>query len=166
MGRDSVTRWSGMLAAVAVAGCAAMGMPKVVPGKSSEADVVAAMGKPAMELKRPNGDRLLYYTYYPWGRKVTVATLGADGVLRGLEPRLTSDNIYSIKQGMKEQEVRELLGPPREISRLPIQDLVVWEYPWMKSSTEKRILWVHFSRDGVVAKIVEMHDEVAEPSTD
>ena len=143
-----------------------MGMPKVVPGTSTEADVVAEMGPPAMRLKRANGDQLLYYTYYPWGREVKVATLGPDGILRGLESRLTHDNIYSIKEGMKEQDVRELLGPPREISRVALYDYVVWEYPWLEAYKEKRILWVHFSRDGVVRKVVEMHDEVAEPTTD
>lgn len=160
-------RWLSVLAALAVAGCASMGMPKVVPGQSKEADVRTAMGKPAMELSKPGADKLLYYTYYPWGRVVNVAVIGPDGVLRKMEQRLTQENIASIKPGMKDEAVRELLGPPRDISKLASQNLIVWEYPWIKGGSEKRIVWVHFKPDdGTVAKVVEMHDEVAEPTSD
>jgi len=159
-------RWFAALAAVLAAGCASMGMPDVAPGQT-EAEVRKEMGNPAMELKKPGGDTFLYYTYYPGGRICNVAVIGTDGKLVRMEQRLTAENIYGIKKGMKDQAVRELLGPPRVISRLPNQNLIVWEYPWIKSSSEKRILWVHYTPDdGVVFKVVEAHDEVAEPTSD
>jgi hypothetical protein len=41
-----------------------------------------------------------------------------------------------------------------------------WEYPWLEAAKEKRIVWVSFSGEGVVVKVVEMHDEEAEPTSD
>jgi hypothetical protein len=135
-------------------------------GKSTANDVIAEKGKPAMEVKRPNGEQWLYFTKYPFGRTVQVATLGPDGVLRGIEERLTKENIYSIKAGMREQEVRELLGPPRQITPNKRMKTTEWEYPWLEAAKEKRIFWVSFSTEGVVVKVVEMHDEEAEPTSD
>lgn len=151
-----------------VAACMSVGAAAAAdlePGKSTAAEVIAEMGKPAMEVKRPNGDQLLYFEKYPWMRSVKVATIGPNGVLRGIEERLTKANIYSIKAGMREQEVRELLGPPRQISQNKRHKTTEWEYPWLEAAKEKRIVWVSFS-DGAVVKVVEMHDEEAEPTSD
>jgi len=162
-------RLTAVLLALALAGCAtldkAVGKPDLVPGKSTQKEVIDGYGKPAMELKRPNGDTWLYFTQYPWGRDVQVAVMGANGVLKGMENRLTHENIHSIKAGMSEKEVHELLGPPRQITPQERQNLIVWEYPWLEAGKEKRIMWVHFSPDKKVVKVVEMHDEVAEPTS-
>lgn len=158
----------GSLSLLLVAACmpaGAVAAADLEPGKSTAQEVIAEMGKPALEVKRPNGDQLLYFEKYPWGRSVKAATIGPDGKLRGIEERLTKENIYSIKQGMREQEVRELLGPPREITENKRLKTTEWEYPWLEAAKEKRIFWVSFA-DGVVVKTVEMHDEVAEPTSD
>ncbi len=124
------------------------------------------MGDPALELKRPNGDTWLYFTRYPFGRATFVATIGPDGVLRGIEQRLNYRDIHKVSAGMRKDEVRELLGPPREISRLPRQQRDVWEYPWRHAVRELRMLWVQFSEDGVVREVVEMHDYENDPEND
>jgi outer membrane protein assembly factor BamE (lipoprotein component of BamABCDE complex) len=151
------------LLAVLLAGCSTIDGRSLEPGKSTAKQVMAQMGVPAMEVKRPNGDTLLYFAHHPWGRLTYVATLDANGVLRGVEQRLTYDNIYGIRAGMRKEEVRELLGPPREVSRLPRQQREVWEYPWWLGNREKRVLWVQFSDDGVVRETVERHDYKDEP---
>ena len=159
-------RLSGLLAALLLAGCASFDGRTLVPGKASAKEVTTLMGDPALELKRANGDTWLYFTRYPFGRATFVATLGADNVLRGIDQRLVYANIYKVKEGMRAEEVRELLGPPREITRLPRQQRDVWEYPWRHAVRELRILWVQFSDDGVVREVVEMHDHEADPEND
>lgn len=156
------------LSLLVVAACMSAGAAAadLEPGKSTAQEVIAEMGKPALEVKRPNGDQLLYFEKYPWVRSVKVATIGPDGKLRGIEERLTRQNIASIKAGMREQEVRELLGPPREITNNKRLKTTDWEYPWLEAAKEKRIFWVSFSAEGVVVKVVEMHDESAEPTSD
>jgi len=156
-------RTAGFLAALLLAGCATFDGHTLVPGKASTQDLTSLMGAPALELKRPNGDTWLYFTRYPFGRATYVATVGPDNLLRGIEQRLNYEDIHKVRKGMGTQEVRELLGPPREISRLPRQQRDVWEYPWRHAARELRILWVQFSDDGVAREVIEMHDYEAEP---
>jgi hypothetical protein len=158
-------RLSGLLAALLLAGCASFDGHTLVPGRATAKEVTTLMGEPALELKRPNGDTWLYFTRYPFGRATFVATLGPDHVLRGIEQRLNYWNIYAVKAGMRVEEVRALLGPPREITRLPRQQREVWEYPWRHAVHELRIMWVQFSDDGVVREVVEMHDDEAQPES-
>jgi len=159
-----MTRMMCVIAALLLVGCASFDGHTLVPGKATAAEVTALMGVPPMELKRPHGDIWLYFPRHPFGRATFVAAIGPDGVLRSIEQRLTEQNIHKISVGMRRQEVNELLGPPREISRLPRQQREVWEYPWRFAVTELRILWVQFSDDGVVREVVEMHDEEAQPT--
>jgi len=158
-----MTRGLILLAAALLAGCAGIDGRTLEPGKSTAKEVTALMGAPAMERKRPNGDTLLYFARHPWGRKTYVATVSADGVLRDIEQRVTSENIYAIRAGMDKDEVRDLLGPPREITRFPRQQRDVWEYPWWHANREKRVLYVQFSDDGVVRETIERHDYQDEP---
>jgi hypothetical protein len=152
-----------VLAAFLLAGCAAFDGHTLKPGASTEAEVKALMGAPALELQRPNGDSWLYFTRYPNGRATFVAAIGPDKVLRGIDQRLVYRNIYAVKAGMRAEEVRTLLGPPREITRLPRQQRDVWEYPWRHAVRELRMLWVQFADDGIVREVVEMHDYENDP---
>jgi hypothetical protein len=58
--------------------------------------------------------------------------------------------------------VRELFGPPGEVSRLPRQQREVWEYKWLYYD-DKRVLWVQFSDDGIVREAINMHDYESDP---
>jgi len=158
---------AGILAwALLVAGCALVPGRHLEPGKSTRADVVAEMGPPALALEAPGGAELLYYTNWPWGRLTYAATIGPDGALRTFEQRLTYANIHAVRAGMRRDEVRRLLGPPYEISRLPRQQREVWEYPWLHAAREGRVLFVQFSDDGVVREAIEIHDYEREPEND
>lgn len=152
-----------LLGAVLLAACAAFDGRTLEPGKSTAEEVTALMGAPGMQVKRPDGDTLLYFARHPWGRQTYVATIGADGVLRGIEQRLTYDNIHSVKQGMRKEQVQELLGPPRRITSMPFKAREIWEYPWWHATREMRVLWVYFSDDGVAREVVEQHDYEDQP---
>lgn len=145
-----------------LAGCASFDGRGLTPGKSTRADVEATMGRPAEVLTRPNGDTRLYFSRLPFGREIYVATVGSDGVLRAIDRTLTPKNIAGLKEGMTTAQVRERLGPPYRIVYMKLIDRDVWEYPW-RTVEDKRILWVQFSRDGVVQEIIEMHDFESDP---
>jgi len=153
----------GMLAALLLAGCASIDGHTLAPGRATTAKVTATLGEPAMSLKRPDGDTWLYFPHHPWGRVTYVAIVGPDGLLRGIEQRLNYENIHKVREGMRKEEVRELLGPPREISSLPRQQREVWEYPWRHAGQELRVLWVQFADDGVAREVIEMHDYKDQP---
>jgi hypothetical protein len=151
-----------LLAALLLSGCASFDGRGLEPGKATEAQVRALMGPTALELKRPNGDTWLYFARHPLGRATFVATIGPDGVLRGIEQRLTYWNVHAVKEGMRMEEVRQLLGPPREVSHFERQKREVWEYAW-RDGPRARILWVQFSDDGVAREVIETNDREADP---
>jgi hypothetical protein len=149
--------------AVILAGCASFDGRGLVPGQSRAADVEALMGTPADRVTQANGDTLLYYSRLPEGRKTYVATIGSNGLLRGIEQRLNYENIGKVvPNATTAKEVRLLLGPPYRITRMDRLQRDVWEYPW-KIAEERRILWVQVSRDGVVREVIEMHDFESDP---
>jgi hypothetical protein len=152
------------LIAVALAGCASVDGHTLQIGKATEKDVTALMGAPAIEVRRPNGDTWLYYPHQPWGRVTYVATLDTGGVLRGVEQRLTYDNIHSIHDGMRIEDVELLLGPPRKIGYMPLKPWKIAEFPWWFANREMRVLFVYYTADdGVVHRVDEMHDYTDQP---
>ena len=157
--------WGIALATLVLSACAGtVGRPSLEPGKSTAQDVAKQMGKPALTLDQPGGGKVEYFTTFPFGRETYAVSLGADGVVRSVEQRLTQDNVQKIKAGMRKSEVLALLGPPREETPEPRGEDVILEYPWMTGNARKRITWVHVSRAGVVQKVVEREDFEAEPS--
>ena len=152
-----------LLLAALAAGCASFDGRGLEPGKARQADVEAAMGRPAETVKRADGTTQLYYTRLPEGRANYVATIAPDGTLRGIEQRLTAENIRKIAPNVTtSKEVAELLGPPFRVARMPIQKRDVWEYPW-RIVEDRRILWVQHSYDGTVREVIEMHDYESDP---
>ena len=151
------------LLAVTVAGCASVDGHTLHPGKATEEDVTALMGAPTIEVKRPDGDTWLYYPHHPWGRVTYVAALDPSGVLRGVEQRLTYDNIHSIHDGMRIEDVELLLGPPRKVGYMPLKPWKIAEFPWWFANREMRVLWVYYSDDGVVRRVTEQHDYADQP---
>ena len=146
-----------------IAGCASFDGRGLVPGQSTEADVIATMGQPAQVLQRPGGGKLLYFSRQPFGRQIYKAAIGPDGVLRSLEQTLTPDNIRRIQADKTtKDEARELLGPPYRVTRAPFKPYDVWEY-WWRNVEDRRILWISFSDDGVAREVIEMHDFQADP---
>jgi hypothetical protein len=152
-----------LIALIFIAGCASFDGRGLVPGQSSEADVIAVMGEPAQTLQRPGGGKLLYFSRLPLGREIYKAAIGADGSLRSLEQILTPANIRGIEldKATKEQ-LRELLGPPYRVTRAPFKPHDVWEYQW-RIVEDRRILWIAFTDDGVVREVIEMHDYQSDP---
>jgi hypothetical protein len=145
-----------------VASCASFDGRNLTPGKSTRAEVEATMGRPAEVLARPNGDTRLYFSRLPLGREIYVATVGGDGLLRGIEPTLTRKNVASLKPGMEAKAVRELLGPPYRIVRLNRLEQDSWEYQW-RTVEDRRILWLQFSYAGELVEVIDKHDFESDP---
>ena len=157
--------WTIALVLLVLAGCAGMpGRPELVPGKSTAQDVAKQMGKPALELEAADGGKVEYFTTFPFGRVTYAVTLGADGVVRGVDQRLTQDNVQKIRKGMTRQQVLEMLGPPRQETPGARTQETILEYPWMTGNGRKRITWVHVGASGAVTEVVEREDFAAEPS--
>ena len=134
-----------------------------MPGKSSESEVRALMGAPDQTLELAGGDKALYFSRLPEGRSMFVATIGPDGVLRGLEQRLTRENIAKLVPGTSTaKDVRALFGPPGAVGHLALQPREWWEYKYFDYQ-DRRILWVQFSAEAVVREVLDMRDWASEP---
>ena len=149
-----------VLAALLSSACASFDGRGLVAGKSTAAEVEAQMGVPVDRISLPNGDTVLYFSRLPAGRAMYAATIGADGVAKSIEQRITRQNIERILAGAwTKKEVRELLGPPALAGRLALKPREWWEYKFREyPDYEYRVLWVQFSEDGVVREVLDMRD--------
>ena len=155
------------LATLAVlASCSSFNGSGLVPGQSRSADVEALMGPPAEKLPLAGGEAVWFYPRQPFGRQSFAVRLGADGVVRGVEQRLTVENVYKIIPGTTQASaVRELIGPPWRVSRLARQQRDVWEYTIYDARQFEFILYVQFSGDGVVREVLLLRDTYFEPGS-
>ncbi|HTP60702.1 MAG TPA: hypothetical protein VMJ14_01335 [Burkholderiales bacterium] len=149
---------------LALAGCASFDGRGLMPGKSTEQDVVALMGAPADRIKLQGGDTVLYYPRQPEGRMSYAAHLGPDGVLRSVDQLLTEPNIANLVRGTTTRaQARAILGPPWRTTRLERQQREVWEYKMYNQVQDKFFLYVQLSDDGIVQEVLMIKDYVDEP---
>jgi len=149
-------------AALLVAGCASFDGRGLVPGQSTESQVVALMGPPTQVRRLEGGAKALYFSRLPEGRSVFVALIGPDGVLQALEQRLTRDNIGRLVAGSTTaDEVRALFGPPGAMGYLPLMPREWWEYKYYDYQ-DRRVVWVQFSDDGIVREVLDMREMTQE----
>ena len=155
----TTTRWFLAACLAILAGCASLDGGSLVAGKSTEAEVIAAMGVPAARMARPDGDEILYFARHPDGRVCYAVTIGRNSVMKGIEQRLNRVNFAKILVGKSTRDqVRELIGPPSHVLHQRLKGLDVWQYPWQEFD-EKRVLFVEFSVDGLVLRVDEVHDQ-------
>jgi hypothetical protein len=137
-----------------LAGCAGFAGRGLDTG-STAVDVERVMGAP-VERRQVGGETWLYYPRQPYGRKVFVARLGADGRLIAIDQRLTDANVAKlVPNATRAEQVRELFGPPYSTMRIARQDREVWTWH-MRRFGDPGIpagLSVQLSPDGVVREV-------------
>jgi outer membrane protein assembly factor BamE (lipoprotein component of BamABCDE complex) len=158
-------RWAAALAAALLAGCAAYDGGSLVPGKSTTADVQALMGQPDAKIAVSGGASDWFYTR-PSGGDSYAVRVGADGIVQGVEQRLTEENMATLQIGVTTRaDVRGLLGPPYSTTYFERQKRDVWGYKYRRVA-ERRMLWVRFSDDGVVREVLDAIDYDYVPASD
>lgn len=151
-------------AAALVAGCASFDGRGLVPGKSTAADVEALMGAPTEKTTATDGDSVWYYAQQPAGLQTFAVRLTPAGVLRGIEQRLTEENLAKLVPGVTTaSETRELLGPSWRTSRNFRSDREVWDYRMYNRVQVEHNLSVQFSSDGLVREVLLLRDFRNEP---
>lgn len=146
--------------AAALAGCAGMGGRNLIPGQSTAAEVEAKWGPAAEKHTHPDGETVYYYPQLPWGRVTYAARIGVDGRLIAIEQRLTEENIAKVVRGRSSaSEVRDLLGPPFQPTRVERMQRDIWTYP-MRIPADPTPKWflVQLSLDGIVRETYLMDD--------
>lgn len=158
---ERLKRASFLAALLALAGCASSWNDGsgLLQGRSSAADVEAAMGRPAEILELAGGQQLWFYPRGPYLRQTYAVRLGPDKVLMGIEERLTKAHVNQIVPGMPAKDVRNRLGPPVNIVYMPFLQRDVWEY-WVSQIVmhDQERLWIQFSGDGIVREVLLRED--------
>jgi hypothetical protein len=145
------------LAAVAVTGCATY--KDLQPAQSTRAEVEAALGQPAEQRVRADGETWLYYPSQPFGRKVRVARVAPDGKLIAVEQRLSEEYIAKlIPNRSTSEEVLALFGRPYERLNVPRMERDMWTWYMRQYATLPATLNVQISPDGVVREIYVLDD--------
>jgi len=142
---------------VLLSACASYDGSTLVPGKSTAAEVEALMGPPDEKLASAGGSSDWFYTR-PSGGVTYAVSLGSDGIVRGVEQRLTEENIAKLEIGVStQQSVRALFGPPYDKTYFERLQREVWGYKY-RVVAERMVLWVRFSDDGVVREVLNSID--------
>jgi outer membrane protein assembly factor BamE (lipoprotein component of BamABCDE complex) len=120
------------------------------PGASAD-EVVARMGKPAADLRDPDGTRHLAFTTGPLGVETHMAHVGPDGRVQSVEQVLDDTRFNSISRGMSTDELLRLIGPPWQRVYFGNLKQTAWDYRFRDS-------WGYIA---VLSVMVDDHNRVA-----
>jgi outer membrane protein assembly factor BamE (lipoprotein component of BamABCDE complex) len=151
------------LAAVLLGGCAAVGMARLEPGKSTEADVRQVLGQPQRSFPNADGSRQLAFTSGPAGTQTHMAYLAADGRLQRIEQVLTEETIARISPGSTTAaQLERLIGPPWRTIDFPNKRAVAWDYVLQDTGGYLVDLSVMVGRDDVVTERVYVRRQMGD----
>jgi outer membrane protein assembly factor BamE (lipoprotein component of BamABCDE complex) len=129
------------------------GLDKLSKGISTEGDVRGVMGQPDTVREEKDGSRTLEYPKGPMGHRTWFFVIGKDGKLVDYRQVLTEENFAKIKPGMTMDEVRRMLGKPRNVARYKLKNEEVWDWAYLQPTQKTRLFNVHF--DIATGKVVD-----------
>ena len=156
---------TGLLVLGVTAGCASIGAydgSSLVAGSSTAAEVQAVMGDPAEKIT-VGGDTLWWYPRQSTvGRRSYAVVVGPNNVVKGVEQRLTEDNLKRIVvDKTTQQDLRALMGPPYYTLRYRGRDGDSWEYRMAPGHVDMwMVLSVRFDGSGVVKDVTYVADPI------
>ena len=137
---------------------AACAMQSLRPGATAE-EVVGAMGKPAVELRDPDGTRHLVYPTGPYGMQTFMAHVGGDGRVRSVEQVLDDSRFNTITPGMTTDQLLRLIGPPAQRVYFGNLRQTAWDYRYRDTWGYVAVLSVMVDDGGRVASRITQRIE-------
>ncbi len=125
------------------AGCA--NFAAISPGDSAQA-VEAFAGAPATVWKNADGSEVWEYPLGPLGVETYMVTLGSDRAVREVRQVLSEEYISKLHVGMSRDEVRRLVGRPRDIGFSDLNDEEIWSWRYREWRVRNMELYVQFDR--------------------
>jgi len=126
-----------------LAACA--GPSTVNPGASAR-EVETLMGAPANVWKNADGSEVWEYPRGPFGVETYMVTLGPDRAVREVRQVLSEEYISKLHAGMSRDEVRRLLGRPRDVGFSGLNDEEIWSWRYRESRVRNMELYAQFDR--------------------
>src|SRR3989475_13073654 len=129
--------------AALLAGCA--NFAPVSSGMPAQ-QVQAKLGAPETVRKNADGSEVWEYPGGPLGRQTYMVTLGSDHAVREVRQVLSDETISKLHVGMSRDEVRRLLGKPRDIGFSALSDEEIWSWRYREWGGRTITLHVQFDR--------------------
>ena len=117
------------------------------------------MGTPANVRKNTDGSEVWEYPLGPIGVETYMVTLGPDRAVREVRQVLSEEYISRLHPGMPREQVRELLGRPREIRFFDVTDEEVWSWRYREWKVRNMELHVQFDRPSGTLKSISRQQE-------
>jgi hypothetical protein len=149
-----------LFAALFTAGCA--GFSAINPGASAQ-QVETLVGAPANVWKNADGSEVWEYPHGPLGVETYMVTLGSDRAVREVRQVLSDESISKLHVGMTRDEVRRLLGRPRDIGFSGSSDEEIWSWRYREWGVRNMELYVQFDRPtGALKKITRFQIDTSD----
>src|SRR6266446_2394 len=132
-----------LLPALLTAACASFSAIK--PGASAQ-QVETLVGPPANVWKNADGSEVWEYPRGPLGVETYMVTLGSDRAVREVRQVLNDEYISKLHAGMSRDEVRRLLGRPRDVSYYGLDDEEIWSWRYREWKVRTMELAAQFDR--------------------
>src|SRR5436309_4277210 len=146
--------------AACLAGCA--NLTAVSSGMPAQ-QVQAKLGAPETIRKNADGSEVWEYPRGPLGVETYMVTLGSDRVVREVRQVLSDETISKLHVGMSRDEVRRLLGRPRDISFSDLNDEEIWSWRYREWGVRNMELYAQFDRPtGVLKKITRFQVDTSD----
>ena len=132
----------------------------IVPQKTTNVAVLAALGNPTDVRFDRNGEELWEYARGPAGHETHLVRIGADGTVKDVTQVLTQERLMSLTPGKTTKpEVRHLLGRPSEVSYPGTGE--AWSWRFNLGGSQLGHLVVTFNPDNTVRERMVVMDASA-----
>jgi len=136
---------------ILAAGCASF--QSITPGAPAS-EVSALVGAPTSVWTNPDGSEVWEYPQGPLGTKTYMVTLGPDHRVRDVRQVLEESTISKLRVGMSRDQVRRMIGKPRDVAFSDRTDEEIWSWVYREWGARKMELDVRFDRPtGTVKEI-------------
>jgi len=149
-----------LLPALFAAGCASFSA--INPGASAQ-QVETLVGPPANVWKNADGSEVWEYPRGPLGVETYMVTLGSDRAVREVRQVLSDEYISKLHVGMSRDEVRRLLGRPRDVGFSDLNDEEIWSWRYREWGVRNMELYAQFDRStGALKKITRFQVDTSD----
>lgn len=145
------------LLALAVLPAACANFSALSPGDSAQ-EVQARVGAPGTVWENADGSQIWEYPQGYYAVQTFMVAFDPNHALREVHQVLNEAYFSRIRQGMSREDVRRLIGKPREIWYFPDRDEETWT--WRYHDVNYRFFNVLFDRSAGTVRTTQRLDEI------
>jgi len=131
----------------------------ISPGTPAQ-QIQSTFGAPGTVWKNPDGSEVWEYPLGPVGVQTYMITMGSNQAVREVHQVLSAEYLDKVRSGMSRDEVRRLIGKPRETAFFPARDEEVWTWRIQEFNFRYRRFHALFDRTtGILRSTMTINEE-------